>query len=327
MKISIEFLAQHAALTQGVGLADLSDRTRLELRGSDRVAFLHSFCTNDVKQLLAGRGCEAFVTSPQGKTLGHVLVFCQPERLLLDTSPGQAATLIAHFDKYLISEDVQFVDRTAELAEFLVTGAGAAEMLRRLIGTEPPVEMLASAHIRLADREVLLCRVEYAGPASFFLHVPRADWSLVKTALVEAGAIQCGAEPVEAARLEVGFPLFGRDITDDNLPQEVARDARAISFTKGCYLGQETVARIDAIGHVNRRLVGLKFSSENVPPAGTSLLAGEKPVGHVTSSAWSPLTTGPLAMAYVRRAHSAPTTVLTTPFGPATVVSWPVQGS
>src|SRR4029453_1620592 len=104
--------------------------------------------------------------------------------------------------------------------------------------------------------------VEYADTISFFLQVARSDVSRLITALLDSGAALCGTDAVETARIEAGFPLFGRDITDDNLPQEVGRDAKAISFTKGCYLGQETVARIDALGHVNRSLVGLKFASE-----------------------------------------------------------------
>ena len=102
-------------------------------------------------------------------------------------------------------------------------------------------------------------------------------------------------------RLEAGVPLFGQDITDDNLPQEIGRDKLAISFTKGCYLGQETVARIDALGHVNRQLVGLRFEGGTVPPAGTKLVADGKEVGHVTIAAWSPKLDARLAMALVRR--------------------------
>src|SRR5262245_1692174 len=103
-----EFLAQHNALTQGVGIAQLANRTILAVSGSDRVQFLHSFTTNDVKQLVEGRGCEAFVTSPQGKTLGHLLIFCEASQHVIDTTPGQAATLVTHFDRYVITEDVQF---------------------------------------------------------------------------------------------------------------------------------------------------------------------------------------------------------------------------
>jgi folate-binding protein YgfZ len=325
MAPSPEFLTQHAALTQGVGVADVSDRTRLDLRGSDRVSFLHAFCTNDIKQLVPGRGCEAFITSPQGKTLGHVLVFCEPERLLLDTSPGKAQTIGSHFNKYVISEDVEFVDRTEELGSLLIAGPLATQTLKLLSGNEPPAEPLSSVQARIAGSEVVIRRVEYADAISFFLQVARSDVSRLITALLDSGAVLCGPDAVETARIEAGFPLFGRDITDDNLPQEVGRDATAISFTKGCYLGQETVARIDALGHVNRSLVGLKFASSDVPAFGSAILTEGKDVGHVTSAIWSPILNAPLAMGYVRRVHARPGTLLATSIGSAEVMSLPVH--
>ena len=148
--------------------------------------------------------------------------------------------------------------------------------------------------------------------------------SAVTAAISAAGAIRCDPAALESARLEAGTPLFGLDITPDNLPQEVARDTRAISFTKGCYLGQETVARIDTIGHVNRLLVGLKFSGPDVPAAGTAVLAADQPIGQVTSAAWSPRLAAPLALAYIRRAHAKPGSQLTSSTGPAEVVALPL---
>src|SRR6266478_6566196 len=101
---SADFLAQHSALSRGVGFAFLSGRTIISVSGSDRATFLHAFCTNNIKALVPGRGCEAFVTSPQGKTLGYVLIFCQPDELVIDTAPGQAKGLIEHFNHYVLSE-------------------------------------------------------------------------------------------------------------------------------------------------------------------------------------------------------------------------------
>lgn len=325
--ITPEFQTQYTALTAGVGFADLSDRTRLELRGRDRAAFLHSFCTNDVKGLAPGRGCEAFITGPQGKTLGHVQIFCQADRLVLDTSPGQAAALIAHFDKYLISEDVQFADRTADWGELLIAGAHAAQSLKQIIAAPQPTETRTSTRAMIAACEVVICKTDYAGPTSFFVQMPRPSLESVVAALTPGEAVRCEMDAVEAARLEAGFPLFGRDITDDNLPQEVGRDAQAISFTKGCYLGQETIARIDALGHVNRLLVGLRFSGSSIPAAGTAVLASDKEVGRVASSAWSPLLNAPLALGYVRRAHAVPGAKLASAAGDVEVVRLPVRGN
>jgi folate-binding protein YgfZ len=165
--------------------------------------------------------------------------------------------------------------------------------------------------------------VEYAGPQSFFIQVAPDDVAAVRAALISSGAVACEASAVESARLEASYPLFGLDITEENLPQEADRNKRAISFTKGCYLGQETVARIDALGHVNRLLVRLKLDSDRLPANGDSVLTGEQPVGHVTSAAWSPHFNAPLAFAYVRRNYAKPGTKLTSSGSQAEVIAPP----
>src|SRR3954468_15984557 len=288
MKPTPEFLAQYDALTTGVGISQLPRRTIIDVTGADRTQILQSFTTNDIKQLTPGRGCEAFVTNPQGKTLGHVLIFCDTDKCVLDSPPDQAAPLIGHFERYVITEDVQFSDRTAEFSDLLVAGPKSETILNSVAGVKPPTERLAHLPAAIEGRAVTIRRVEYAGPIAWFVNTPIGDAAAVIAALSAAGAVRCDAAAVEAARLEAGVPLFGIDITPENLPQEVARDDRAISFTKGCYLGQETVARIDAIGHVNRLLVGLKFAGEEPPSSGLDLLAGDQQAGHVTSAAWSP---------------------------------------
>jgi folate-binding protein YgfZ len=324
MVASTDFFAQHSALTEGVGFAELPGRTLIAVTGNDRTSFLQSFTTNDIKRAPVGGGCEAFVTSPQGKTLGHVLIFNEANQYTLDTTPGQALALITHLDRYVISEDVQFADRTAEFCDLLVAGPSSEALLAAVSGSQPPRELMAHAVATIAGRPVTIRRVEYAGPTSYFVCAARGDAAAVGNAIVSSGATVCDSAAIEAARLEAGVLLFGIDITPDNLPQEVAREAQAISFTKGCYLGQETVARIDAIGHVNRQLVGLKFSCDDVPTRGTLLVAGDQPVGHVTSAAFSPRLHAPLALAYVRRSQAKPGAMLSSAAGKAEVVSLPL---
>jgi folate-binding protein YgfZ len=319
-----EFLHQYQALTRTVGLAHLPARTILSVTGADRTQILQSFTTNDIKKLTLGAGCEAFVTSTQGKTLAHVLIFCNANQYVLDGTPGQAATIISHFDRYVITEDVQFTDQSGQFCDLLIAGPDAVALLTSSANTNPPTELLAHAAASIAGLPATIRRVEFAGPIAYFVQTAAADTPAVEQALLKAGATRCDPPALESARLEAGIPLFGLDITPENLPQEVARDARAISFTKGCYLGQETVARIDAIGHVNRLLVGLKFDCTAIPSAGTELLAADQPVGHVTSAAWSPRLSAPLALAYIRRNHAKPGSQLTSPAGPAEVVTLPL---
>jgi len=321
MTISPETLTQYSALTSGVGVADLADRTLIAVTGADRVQLLHSFTTNDVKKLKLGGVCEAFVTSPQGKTLGHVLIGHQSEQFTLDTTAGQAALLIAHFQRYIITEDAELRDLTAERGELLVAGPRAPALLQQLaaVGNEP-----AMREAQIAGAKAIVKRVNFVAAPSYFVEAARGDLPAIRAALEAAGALPCGAEAVEMARIEAATPLFGQDITEDNLPQEIGRDALAISFTKGCYLGQETVARIDALGHVNRQLAGVKFAGSNIPSPGQVLMSGDKPAGAVTSAAWSPKLQAPLAMALLRRGQAKAGTALNSQSGEAVVVALPV---
>jgi len=321
--ISPAILDQYAALTTGAGVAELA-RSLVEVNGADRLQLLHSFTTADVKKLPVGGLCEAFVTSPQGKTLGHVLIGNRGQSLVLDTTPGQAAKLIAHFERYIISEDAALADRTSEEAVLLVAGAEAVELLARLGSGTISREGTGVVQSAIAGQEVLIKRVHFLNAPSYFLQANPGGLSTVGDALAAAGATPCEQEAVEMARLEAGTPLFGQDITDDNLPQEIGRDTLAISFTKGCYLGQETVARIDALGHVNRLLTGVKFSGVTIPAPGLPLRTGDKVVGQVTSAAWSPKLQAPLALALVRRAQGKAGTTLESDAGPVATIALPL---
>jgi folate-binding protein YgfZ len=139
--------------------------------------------------------------------------------------------------------------------------------------------------------------------------------------------LRCSREALEMIRVEQGYPWYGIDISEENLPQEVDRNAQAISFTKGCYLGQEPVARIDALGHVNKVLGGVTFTGEELPTAGRELWADGKVVGQVTSAGWSPRLARPLALAYLRRGFQAAGVRLTSNLGEATVVALPLRDS
>jgi folate-binding protein YgfZ len=185
---------------------------------------------------------------------------------------------------------------------------------------------LSHGLIKIAGHDATIRRVDYTVPNCYLLQVRKNDTDAVIIALKKAGGVICGQDALESPRLEAGFPIFGLDITPDNLPQEIARDTKAISFTKGCYLGQETVARIDAIGHVNRLMVGTKFPGDAIPVCGTELLSAGQKVGEVTSAAWSPRLQAPLALAIVRRTYAKPGNELETKYGPAVVVALPLAG-
>jgi folate-binding protein YgfZ len=317
--------AEYDALVNHVGLVDCDSRTQLELTGADRAKFLHNLSTQEIRKLPEGRGGEAFLLSARGHVLAHALVFCQPDALIIETVPGQGPRLAEHLDRYHIREDVAIADRSDDWSELLIAGAQAPAWLAAFVKAELPSEPLAHVDIPLGDIPLSVRRVGWTAAGGFLISTPAEHVARLWRALRDAGARPCGFEALEAARLEAGTPWYGRDINDKNLPQEVGRDALAISFVKGCYIGQETVARIDALGHVNKLLVGVSFPhGDRAPEPGTELTSAGQSVGQVTSSAISPKLGSPLALAYVRRGHHEPGTQFDTAQGPAEVIALPL---
>ena len=207
-------MASTAALTQGVGFAFLSGRTILSITGSDRTSFLHAFCTNNIKALTPGRGCEAFITNPQGKTLGYVLVFCEPNQLLIDTSATAGGRGSRTFIHYVLSEDVQFIDRSAELCDVLIAGASGRGLISKLTGSDAADRAARTSRRNVSGgRDDSPCRIRRAG--CYFMQVSAADASTVMNAFRDTGTVHCNDVAVEAARLEAGIPLFGSNITPD----------------------------------------------------------------------------------------------------------------
>ena len=249
---------EYAAATAAAALFDFSDRTVVELTGSDRVQFLHSFCTNDVKRLSAGQGCEAFVTNVKGRVVGHIWVDVADSSLWLDADPGSAERLVPHLERYVINEDVAIADRSADWGALLVTGPEAAGDWHRLGIDVAALANLDHLGFDLFGTPARVRRFDvglHRGYAFIAQRNRLADWW---TRLCEAGIRPAGSAVWTALRIEAGLPVCGVDITDDNLVQEVGRTQTAVSFTKGCYLGQEPIARLDAMGHVNREFRSLR---------------------------------------------------------------------
>lgn len=312
---------EYEALESRAGLVDFSARTRIEFSGDDRASFLHNLCTNEVRKLAPGAGCEAFVADARGHLAGHVFIFCRQPSLLLETVPGQEAKLLAHFDRYLIREKVELTGRTADEAEFLLAGPRAAEILATLTPAQLPSERLGNVETELAACRALIVRVDWTPYEGFLAFCRQSDAVVVWRALQAAGARPCGRQAWETARIEAGLPCYEADLNEQNLPQEAGRDALAISFVKGCYLGQETVARIDALGHVNKSLVGLKFAGDRIPEPGLELTTDGQPAGQVTSGCYSPRFGCPVALGYVRRGLTQPGTKLESSLGSAEVTN------
>lgn len=293
----------YRALSTTVGVVDLTARrSRVELTGADRHAFLHNFCTNDIRNLPENQGCEAFLLNAKGHVLFYVNVWRRPESLVVESGGGRGATLVAHLDKYLIREQVTLADRSADWDELLVAGPQAAAAIADL-----PDGAFAQP-------------TAWTRAPNFTVIGLTATIDALRKRLAANDVPTCDFAALDALRIEAGFPLDGLDVSDKNLAQEVDRIERTISFKKGCYLGQETVARLDALGHVNKTLVVVRFASTSpdaVPTTGTELTCNGQPVGQVTSAAFSPGLEASVALAYVKQGANAPGPKFDSTCGPA----------
>jgi len=313
----------YQALSADYGSILLADWTNLELTGSDRHKFLNNLCTNDIQQLPAGKGCEAFVTDVKGKIVSHVFVFAGENSLELLAVPGQAAQLVEHLDRYLIREDVGINDQTEQFHWLLLSGAKCEECIGNVIPEcrDELQQAWSVRECRVSERNCLIARVDFLWTTGFLVGVRAEDLSEVLAALGPVVQVAEASPAWTAIRLESQLPLFNIDFDSSHLPQEVNRDLQAVNFRKGCYLGQETVARIDALGHVNKKVVLLQFEGEAVPAVGTVLTGDGKQIGAVTSSVWSPQFQSPLGLACVRRGWNDQGSQLSSEFGMATVVA------
>jgi folate-binding protein YgfZ len=294
--------------------------------GRDRASFLHNMCTNDVRGLTPGNGCEAFFTDVKGKVVAHAAVLAADDVIQLVSVPESAERLIAHLDRYIIREDVQLVDASAERAWTLLVGLQADDAVTRLAVTSIPESPAPWSHgsvVLRGDPDIecqqVRCDLPWCGGRLLGCASSRAV--AVYGEAGRAGAIELSDDVWHAIRIESAWPLWGVDFDAAHLPQEINRDAAAIHFRKGCYLGQETVARIDALGHVNKKLVQVRFAGDRVPQAGDELLQGDQCVGRVTSACWSPRFNAPLALAMVKREANEPGAPLQWGGVPGAVVS------
>jgi folate-binding protein YgfZ len=264
-------------------VVDRSERGKLALTGTEAKTFLQGQVTNDIEALAPGQGCYAAFLTHKGKMLGDLRVFDIGGELLLDCERVALQELFNMIHRYKLGREVELHKRTVELGLFSVIGPDAPD----LAGPEEH----ANARVTLGGREVVAVRTD-VGLDVFF---PAADREAVRAALPLADGDEAAAEIV---RVESGRPRYGVELDDSVIPQEAGLNDRAVSFTKGCYVGQETVARLYYRGKPNRRLRGVKLSKP-VPP-GAELRLGEKTVGRLGSSVVSPVH-GPIGLALIRR--------------------------
>lgn len=290
--------------------ADLDGYGRLEVRGPDALTFLHNLCSSDLVKLPSGQGCEAFFLDLKGRIVAYAVVFKGDNYLWVDCGPGGAEKLRCHLERYAAVSDVTVLDRSSSHVHWHLVGPRATDLVHQAV----ELSISFADNLRFAasgsdDARLLVCRRDRSALPGYDLSIPRPEangaWNRLTAVRDAFGLVDLSAEAAETLRIEAGLPVYGKDISDDNFPQEVGREAHAISFTKGCYLGQETVARIDALGHVNRKLTGLVI--DGLPTAtGVEVRDGERAVGTLTSSTFSPRRNATIGLAMLRAESATP---------------------
>ena len=316
-------LHQHyTAIREGAAIGAISARQQLAVAGKDRASFLQGLLTNDIPPLVPGSGCYAAWLSPQGRMLTDMHVLESGSMILLDVPEETAAATLQRLDQFLFSEDVQLASLSDSLAAVWVHGPRAAEVLQGVL--DGAVDLGAwpdyhHAQLQLSGAPVSVARIDQLGVPGYCLYVERPRESVCLAALEAAGAVSVSPDAIAAARIEAGYPVFGVDMTDDTIPLEAGIENRAISFSKGCYVGQEIIIRVlhRGGGRVAKKLVALRIGGAAGPeaqapgPAGTyvqsRVYSGEREIGFVTSAAESPRL-GAIALGYVHRDFVAPGT-------------------
>lgn len=313
------FEQDYAAIRFQAGVIDLSHRAAFRVTGAQRNKFLQGILTNDVQSLVPGRGVYAAVLTSKGKMQSDLTAYALDEWIWIDAEAEGKAKLGPTLDRYTIGTDAQVHDVGDHYGLIGVYGPAAPHTLTKAFpGLTEPNSPLGVA-TRPDRPHLIVAEAGYPATPGYKLLVPRGDLDAVWDTLTQAGAAPAGWDALEAVRIEAGWPRFGCDMTEENFPPEARIEDRAVSYTKGCYMGQETIARIRTYGHVNRLLVGLLPEVDTPLPRGvklyhpdvTSILREKKEAGYVTSSIYSPALRRIIAMGYVHRSLDIPGTVVT----------------
>ena len=292
--------------------------------------------TSNVRDLAAGQGTIGLLLSAQGHIQAELETFALEDRLLIFAHAFLQEKTFATLDKFIIMDDATLTDETAQSGTLAIEGPAAAAIVQELAGIDLQTlapHAHAPANIQTAAGAIP-CRIIrhslFGFPGAEFLAAREALptlWDAASAAVRAHGGGSVGYRAFNSLRLEAGVPWFGADFDEHQIPHEAALENTHISYTKGCYTGQEIVERVRSRGHVNRRRTGLLFSSAEPPAPGALLTAGEAEAGHVTSAAFSPLAGKPIGMGYLRREHTQPGSALQCGAAQVQVIELPLSGS
>lgn len=302
----------YRVLRSGAGLVDCRNRARLRIVGTARAKFLQGILTNDVNTLNPGQGRYAAVLTNKGKMQADLTVYALSDWWWADAEPEVTGTLPALLGRYTIGTDAVVSNLAVTHAILAVCGPTSP----RVLAAAFPDLSMPTGHLAASERDwnghpLVIAEAGYSGMPGYKILMPAEGVEAARHALLTAGARVVDSASLEIVRIEHGVPRFGIDMSDENFPPEARIEDRAVSYTKGCYMGQETIARIKTYGHVNRLLVGL-FPDTDLPvPVGTRIVSTgdeNKDVGYVTSSVHSPVLGRVIALGYVHRSLETPGT-------------------
>jgi glycine cleavage system T protein len=325
---------EHQTVRKQAGLIDQSHHGKLRLKGKDRIDFLHGMVTNDIKKLTPGTGLYAVFTNDKAKMLSDARIYCLPDALWVDLEPEVTDKIHKHLDKYTLVSDVTIENLTDAFGLLSIYGPSSHALMTQMIGSEPSTKEHSTMTFSLDGVPILSARNEITGEPGYDLYVPIdriiPTWNLLIQIGGPYGLRPVGLDALNSLRIEAGIPRYGIDMNESNFPMEAGLEKRAISYTKGCYIGQETIARADAQGRMNKRLMGLELTSKSAPTSGQAILAPpassgtqERVVGTVTSGIESPTLGNVIAMGYLHRDFAEPGSTVVVAGRPAKVVSLP----
>ncbi len=297
-------VSEHLACRESSIVTDLSHRGNLCFKGPDTEEFLHRMLSNRVKELKPGEGAYNTFLTRQGKFISDLYMYKGETFVVASVAPGMADTLAEEIDRFIIMDQVEVADHTENSFCLGLFGPDSREILLRAgMGA-----LSLEEHGHTTSGNMMIARELWTGEDGYLLMGPREGAEAIWGSLSSAGATPAGLAALESLTLEAGVPLFGKDMTSAINPMQAGLEEKAIDFDKGCYIGQEVIAKIKYLGQVNRGLVGLRINGEAAPEPGADVYFDAKTIGSITRSAYCPTLDGVLAFSYLPRAQMEPGT-------------------
>jgi folate-binding protein YgfZ len=326
-----DWLAEYRAARESVALIDKNYRAYLRFTGPDRVRYLNAILTNNIKDLAVGNGVVSLFLNPQGRIQAEIETYAMQQNLFCVTYAMIRETLVPALDKFIIMDDVTLSDETELFGTVALEGPAATDIVKKLTSIDlVSLGELSFQEVAVAGISCGLTKRSPGGVAGAEFLAKQEElpqlWETLREAVETVGGRAIGYQALNALRLEQGIPWFGYDFGDKQIPHEAGLEHSHISYTKGCYTGQEIVERVRSRGQVNRVRVLVKFDTNEPPAVGTTLMAAGKEAGHVTRTAFSPTLQTTIGMAYVRREKSNSGTQLDCGGTEASVLDAPVAG-